>query len=75
MKRLFALLLVVLPVVALSFGCNGADPITDPGDPGKDLPVTPTPVPRQQVTPRPDPDPCPGKLQQRCDDRQERSAS
>jgi hypothetical protein len=53
MKKVFAVLLVGL-VVALSFGCNGTDGITDPGD-GKKGPA-PTPTPHSVK--RPTPNPC-----------------
>jgi hypothetical protein len=53
MKKLFSVLLAVLAVVALSFGCNGADAITNP-DKGRPS-VTPTPGAHH---PRPTPNPC-----------------
>ena len=53
MKKLFSVLLAVLAVVALSFGCNGADAITNP-DKGHSS-LTPTPGTHY---PRPTPNPC-----------------
>jgi hypothetical protein len=56
MKRLFAAVLVVLAVL-VSFGCSGADPVTDPGPIPGDPPTTPvvTPVPTPvERHPRPD---------------------
>jgi hypothetical protein len=54
MKKLLAVLLVGLIVVALPLGCNSADGITDPGD-GKKGPA-PTPTPHSVK--RPTPNPC-----------------
>jgi hypothetical protein len=54
MKKLFSVLLAVLAVVALSFGCNGANEVTGVhrGDE-----VSPTPT-RTSTGPRPTPNPC-----------------
>jgi hypothetical protein len=51
MKRLFGLLLVVLAVLAFSFGCNGADEVAGPGPGGPDHKVFQPAIP----TPRPTP--------------------
>jgi hypothetical protein len=54
--RLGPLLLVGLAVITLATGCNGANDVTGPGDPGQVGAGSPTPV----VTPhpRPTPNPC-----------------
>ena len=54
MKRLFAVLLLGLIVVALPFGCNG-DAVTDPGNGRREPALTPIPGNHHQ---RPTPGPC-----------------
>lgn len=53
MKKLLAVLAVVLATLAFSFGCSNG--VTDPGDPKEDPVLTPTPGGHQ---PRPTPNPC-----------------
>ena len=49
MKKLFAVLLMVLAVLTVSFGCNGGNDVTGPGDGDKTQPApTPNPDGHQQ---------------------------
>jgi hypothetical protein len=51
MKRLFGLLLVVLAVLAFSFGCNGANEVTGPNGDGRRVAPAPTPRPTPKERP------------------------
>jgi hypothetical protein len=53
-KRLAAMLILVLGLVGLAGGCNGANEVTGPGDgTGRVVPPTPNVTPHVRPTPNP----------------------